>query len=163
MINIIAACSLDGGIGYKGKIPWYYKQDMMFFKKMTLHKIILMGKNTWFSIPNPPLDDRFNMVLTTKEEEYYYGDDVATFDNFDEPIQRYKEIWVIGGESVYKQAIKHEKFKSLYLTRIIKNYTCDKFFPPIPPEYKKTTINRIIENDTELLFEKYENILYKSY
>lgn len=160
MINIIAACSLNGGIGYYGKIPWYYKQDMIFFKKMTLNKVILMGKNTWLSIPNAPLNNRTNIVLTT-QDDIYFPDDVYVYNNFEQPIKEYDEIWVIGGESVYKQALEHKNFKTLYLTRIIKTYTCDKYLPPIPSHCVKTTINRIIENNTELLFEKYENVLYK--
>lgn len=157
MINVIAACEINSGIGYKNKIPWYYKFDMMFFKKMTLEKNILMGKNTWLSIPNTPLKKRTNIVLTTKNN-IQFPDNVIVYNNFDDVVNDYKEIWVIGGENVYKKAFEHKKFKTLYLTRIMAEYNCDKFLPQIPNNYKKTTINRIIENNTELIFEKYDNI-----
>lgn len=155
MINIIAACERNNGIGYNNKIPWYYKYDMMFFKKMTLNKNILMGKNTWLSIPNPPLCQRTNIVLTTKKD-IVFPDNVMVYDNFDEVIKTYDDIWVIGGENVYRKALQHKNFKTLYLTRIMKEYKCDKFFPIIPNYLKKKTINRIIENNTEIIFERYD-------
>lgn len=160
MMNIIAACEINNGIGYNNKIPWYYKYDMIFFKKMTLDKNILMGKNTWLSIPNPPLQQRRNIVLTTKND-ITYPDNVIVYNNFEEAVKEYKEIWIIGGENVYKKALRHKNFKSLYLTRIIKEYKCDKFFPIIPNYCNKKTINRIIENNTEIVFEQYDNINYK--
>jgi dihydrofolate reductase len=161
MINIIAACcSNNNGIGYKGNLPWkYIKEDMIHFKQMTTNKTIIMGRCTWESIKQQPLKNRKNIVLTSKNN-IKVPQEVTIYNNFDDVIKDYidKEIWVIGGEKLYKQALEHPNFNTLYLTRIMKDYPCDRFFPSIPKIYKKITINKIIINENiELIFEKYIN------
>jgi len=41
-------------------------------------------------------------------------------------------VWVIGGGTLYEEAIRHPACESLVITRLSGNYNCDAFFPPIP-------------------------------
>ena len=69
---VVAICSLNQGIGYKGTIPWpYCAEDMRFFRRITtavrdpsLRNAVLMGRKTWESLPFKPLSKRLNIVLS---------------------------------------------------------------------------------------------------
>ena len=68
---MILACTFDGGIGLDDTIPWYMPEDLKKFKKITTNvndsdkmNAVIMGKNTWESLPKRPLTDRVNIVIT---------------------------------------------------------------------------------------------------
>ena len=69
-VNFIAACDNAGGIGKDGKLPWQIPEELKYFQKMTDGNIVVMGKNTYFSIPKKfrPLSNRLNLVLTNDKE-----------------------------------------------------------------------------------------------
>ena len=65
LYSIIIACCLNGGIGYDNRIPWNIKEEMKLFKRITTGDIeynginaVIMGRNTWESLPNKPLQNR---------------------------------------------------------------------------------------------------------
>lgn len=136
-MNFSAIVAIDSnfGIGIDNNLPWTLKSDLKWFKKNTLHKHIIMGSNTYFSIPNHPLKYRKNIVLTTDfnkiekiESEgtnvfYSIHDLEDYYKNYDE------EFIVIGGSNVYSQFIN--KINKIYLTEINKNFNCNKFFPTL--------------------------------
>jgi len=131
----------EGGIGYKGELPWpRINKDMAFFKKATTNSknnVVIMGKNTWNSLPDQykPLPDRINVVISTtmtqSEINLYESDNVLLFDNFDKALNHFNEddnIWVIGGAKLYQNTISHEKCKFVYITKIYNRYLCDTHF-----------------------------------
>ena len=64
-INLIAAClDKNMGIGFKGKLPWNIPEDLKYFFETTNRNIVVMGHNTWKSIPEKhrPLVNRFNII-----------------------------------------------------------------------------------------------------
>jgi dihydrofolate reductase len=144
-INLIVAYSNNYVIGNNNDIPWYYKEDLIYFKKITTEtidkskkNIVISGYNTHLSIPNNYLKDRINIVITTKKIEnkdnIYY---VNSFDNalelcekliFDDIVEK---IFIIGGESIYNCFRYSEYYKFLdkvYLTRIYKDFVGNKYF-----------------------------------
>ena len=65
-MNIIVAADKNWGIGFKGNLLTHIKEDMKFFKEMTVGKAVIMGRETFLSLPGQkPLPDRKNFVLTT--------------------------------------------------------------------------------------------------
>jgi len=65
-MKLIVACDPNGGIGYKNKLPWTKIQgDLPRFKQLTQNKIVVMGRNTWDSLPKKPLPNRINYILTS--------------------------------------------------------------------------------------------------
>lgn len=154
MINVIAACEINNGIGHLGTIPWCFKSDMIFFKQMTQNQTVVMGRKTWNSLPIKPLSKRKNIVLTTTRRHNII-DTVLVYNNFDDIVKNHDDFWVIGGEKLYKLAFNHPYLNILYLTKIIKEYECDRFLPDIPKYTQKEIINKIYENGVELIFEKY--------
>ena len=55
LFNVIVAHDKKNGIGYKNKLPWHLEHDMNMFKMLTSNNVVIMGKNTWESLPIKPL------------------------------------------------------------------------------------------------------------
>ena len=111
MIGVIAAISQNFVIGKDGEIPWYYKGELKFFREMTTGSVVIMGRKTWESLPKKPLKNRDNIVLS-RQEGYEAEGAVAVCSSLDDAIflaeatlDPEKDIWIIGGESVYDEAL----------------------------------------------------------
>ena len=63
MIGIVAM-NRHGCIGKGNDLPWHYSADLKLFKKRTLNGTVIMGRNTWDSLPRKPLPKRDNVILT---------------------------------------------------------------------------------------------------
>ena len=66
-MNIVVATCKNRGIGIKNSLPWRLLADTYFFKYLTLgneKNAVIMGKNTYLSLPKP-LKHRDNIVLST--------------------------------------------------------------------------------------------------
>ncbi len=130
IISLIAAVDSNMGIGLNGIMPWgYIKEDMAFFKKTTLNYPVVMGRVTFESLNSKPLPNRKNIIIsntiTTTE-------DVCTEKSLEDVIKellikKEKQVFIIGGESIYNKAIYYADI--VYLTHIDKDYNCDRFFP----------------------------------
>lgn len=144
MLRIIAAIERDGGLGYKNKLIWNYPEDLQWFKDNTLNGNVAMGLNTWNSLPKKPLPKRNNIILSNNLE-IVDGIYTTTLNNLlhDYVNEKYDNIWFIGGESIYKQAI--QICDELYITHINKNYKCDTYFPKIDEYFWEKNV--IKEND----------------
>ena len=110
MINLIWAMTKDNLIGKGNDLPWHYKEDLQYFKKNTLDKDVLMGYNTYLSIYDrlgKALPRRNNFVLHFDASLKVEGATLVT--NLEEFLNEYKnnekELFIIGGASVYKQTI----------------------------------------------------------
>ncbi len=142
MYNIIVACDLEDGIGKDNKLPWNFPEDLKRFSQLTRGKgnnAIVMGKNTWESLPKKPLPKRDNLILSStldlemgepKNNYVKTFRDIMSLDKFCEK-QKYDTVWIIGGSNVYEQFLEHVRLKQIYLTRIHKKYDCDTRFPDI--------------------------------
>lgn len=143
--SIIVAHDLKKGIGKNNKLPWRIKGDMDYFKNTTTNVLnqdkinaVIMGRNTWKSIPKKfrPLENRLNIILSKKYDDV---DSQLTFKSLDDSLKYLKtlenieSVFVIGGQQLYEEAIKHDKCEKLIITEINKEYDCDTFFP----EYKE--------------------------
>ena len=71
-MEAILATDINFGISKDGIIPWKSKKDMRFFFNKTKNNVVIMGKTTYFSLPEQfrPLKDRLNIVLTSKPSQY---------------------------------------------------------------------------------------------
>lgn len=128
-LSIIVAIDLHGAIGYKNKLLWHIPEDLKHFKLLTINNTVVMGKNTWLSLPIKPLPERENIIISTTLKGIK---DVLIFSDFNKAlnycIQKNNECFFIGGEQIYRQAINY--VSKLYITRVLKkaNYA-DAFFP----------------------------------
>ena len=133
---MIAAMANDRVIGLENEMPWHLPADLVWFKKNTLNKPIVMGRKTFESIGRP-LPQRRNLVLTRKLDQ-----NIAGCELFDSPdailadTVGESEIMIIGGAQLYQQFLPMAD--RLYLTLIDAKLKGDTFFPDYNPvEWKE--------------------------
>lgn len=134
MMTIIAAVAADGGIGRKGQLLWHISDDLKHFKELTMGKPVVMGRNTWESLPKRPLPGRLNVVITSNPEYEAPGAEIAR--SLEEACRiagKGDDYFIIGGGKIYKESI--EMADCLELTEIeAETEDADTFFPAIKEE-----------------------------
>jgi dihydrofolate reductase len=147
-LSIIVASTLEYGIGYENKLCWNIPAELKFFRHITTSCLrkntknsIIMGKNTWYSIPNAPLKDRVNIIISSQDYEKITKEiedktDVYVFKTIEEALiyiegdDIIERSFIIGGAQLYNTFLeKHIKnIKSIYWSIIYdKKYECDRF------------------------------------
>lgn len=122
-MKLIVACDKNGGIGYKNALPWnQIKGDLPRFKKLTEGGVVVMGRNTWESLPIKPLTNRIHFIVTSKVG--FFPRSCFTIPSLDY-ICNYKNAWVIGGSKLIESA--WQCIDEVHLTQTISEYTCDCF------------------------------------
>ena len=127
-IHLIWAQDKNGGIGKDGKLPWHISEDLKNFKKLTSGSTILMGRNTWESLPVRPLPGRRNIVLSSKVLS-----DVECYTSVEECIEKLdndgtEKFFVIGGSTVYRNFI--HRADELHITQVNEmTQGIDTYFP----------------------------------
>ncbi len=131
MISIIVAYDEARTIGRDGALPWHFKEDLAYFKKITLHHTCVMGRKTYDSIVaslNKPLPDRENIVVTRQKLSDEGVTFIHDFEHFLDTNQYSdEEIFVIGGKEIYTMALPYAK--KLYITHVNGRYEGDTVFP----------------------------------
>jgi len=121
-MKLIIACDPNGGIGYENKLPWSkIEGDLPRFKALTTGKKIVMGRNTYESLPIKPLPNRINIVVSSKLIE-----GVLTIPNISilDSINL-KDAWMIGGAKLVNT--NWWCIDEIHLTKTFTEYTCDSF------------------------------------
>lgn len=136
-LSIICALDKNRGIGKNNKLLTHLPKDLAHFKRVTSGYPVVMGLNTYKSIGRP-LPSRLNIVLSRDKDLKIK--DIKVAHNIDDSIsiaslENPKEIFVIGGASIYQQFI--DRVDRLYLTIIDKTFDADTFFPDYSM-FKKT-------------------------
>lgn len=155
-ITMIAAVGKNLELGKNNNLIWHLKEDMHFFKEQTMHKPIIMGKNTYLSLPRL-LPGRKHVVLTSEEPSL--GKEVLIIHSIEELlkyIENYKEeVMIIGGASLYKQLLQYAK--TLLLTEINQNDPkADVYFPTFnKDEWKREIISEQQEDQIQYKHVKY--------
>ncbi len=158
-IYIIAAIDSNRGLGKDNSIPWKIKEDMKFFKEMTIDSTVIMGHNTYKSLPkkSKPLPNRFNIVLTRQTDLKSTGNifytDIVGMNLYIKSNTLNKDIFIIGGEQIYSYFIKAAS--KIFLTVIDKKYDCDRKFPYISNNYKITKVSNKIYDETEKVYYRF--------
>lgn len=144
-IILIAAVGKNGELGKDNNLIWHLKEDLKFFKENTMGHKIVMGYNTFLSLPKL-LPGRIHLVLTHRNIEI---DNVLVFNDFNKLLAYInsldEEVYIIGGASIYKLFIPYAD--ELLLTEI--NAEClnaDVYFPEWnKEEYDKEILNKVEE------------------
>ena len=135
-IHLIWAQDNNGGIGKDGKLPWHISEDLKNFKRLTSGSTILMGRNTWESLPASPLPGRRNIVLSNKVLS-----DVECYTSVEECIEKLdndgtEKFFVIGGSTVYHNFI--HRADELHITDVDEiTQGIDTYFPITMLKIKK--------------------------
>lgn len=145
MVNLIVAVSENDAIGKGNKLLFHLKDDMRNFRRLTTGNAVIMGRKTYESI-GKALPDRLNIIISRTIHEDV--DDVKWATSLEDAIDiangLKKEIFIIGGGSIYEKALEKDIVDRIYLTRIKKKvYDADTFFPAIDynNEWKVNKVN----------------------
>jgi len=136
MISIIAAVARNRAIGYQNKLIYWLPNDLKRFKALTTGHTIIMGRNTFLSLPKGALPNRRNIVLSRSQKDFPGCD---TYPSLEEALQHCspaEDIYIIGGASVYEQALPLAD--RLCLTEIDDIPSeADTFFPPYKDDWQE--------------------------
>ena len=129
-ISIIAVLDKNNAIGKDNKLLCHLPADLKHFKDITKGYTVVMGQNTYESLPNGALPNRRNIVLSKDKAFKCEGCEVVNSVNeLFNICKEDKEIFIIGGAQIYKLFIK--KANKLYLTLVHHEFEADTYFPEI--------------------------------
>ncbi|MFT4091275.1 MAG: dihydrofolate reductase [Asticcacaulis sp.] len=146
---LIVALSDNNVIGRDNGLPWHLRSDLKNFKAQTQFKPVIMGSNTWDSLPRKPLPGRLNLVLSRDLkfeaeggvvcETLFEALSIAREHAMDDGAD---EIMIIGGAKVYEQTLP--KADRLYVTQVHAEIEGDTHFPVIDPAIWQETQSEFV-------------------
>lgn len=123
MIKIIVAVDKNGAIGKDNDLLYYIKEDLKNFKEITEGNVVVMGRNTWDSLPIKPLPNRQNVILTNSDNIFEGADVLHSLDEVKKlKSTEKKDVYVIGGASVYNQSIEDNIIDEAHITFVNDEY-----------------------------------------
>jgi len=138
--GIVAINEVDC-IGLNGKLPWAIPEEIAFFKRKTLHSIVVMGRKTFESIGGP-LRNRINVVLSKNREisrnlkekfpNVYILSDTSPTDVLTElhlicKMHENNEVYICGGLEVY--TLFQNVITTWYVSNIYNSISGDMYYP----------------------------------
>lgn len=175
--DILVCNDSNNGFAKNNKIPWKIKEDMQLFVKKTtyttlpgLNNVIIMGRLTAEDIKNP-LKDRWNFIISRTIKPYISLNinEFSYFSSLNECLlhclnnkmsNNFDNIFVIGGEQLYREAMVHPYSRYIYQSCIDHDYKCDRQCN-IPERYTLINTTKLNCND-ELLSERVD-VSFKQY
>jgi len=129
-ISIIVAIGENNEIGKNNNLLWHISEDLKRFKILTSNKTVVMGRNTWNSLPYKPLPNRKNIVLSKNKNLIIEGVEILnSIETIFEKKYTENEIFIIGGEKVYRQFLEYAD--KIYITKVFQSFDADTWFPKI--------------------------------
>lgn len=162
-MNLIVAVDKNWAIGCGNRLLVSIPADMKFFRETTMGKVVVMGRKNLESFPGgQPLKNRTNVVIT--RDKNYKVKDAVVVTSVEEALKELKtygedEIYVIGGESIYRQLLPY--CKTAYVTKIDHAYEADTYFPNLDEmdDWRMTGItDEQTYFDLEYVFTRYERV-----
>lgn len=134
MITLVLAINNKRTIGLDGVMPWRNKEDLKFFRRLTMNQTIVMGRKTVEGLPKS-LDGRHILTVSRNES---IENSIQDFESFlKEHADTKKQILVCGGGEIYKQALPYAK--TIYCSVIDDDTVGDTFFQELDKkEFKRT-------------------------
>ena len=160
MIKLIAAVGKNKELGKRGKLIWKLKGDMAFFKTQTIGHTVVMGANTFRSLPKK-LANRTHYVLTTGSIKESDDESVRVFSDFVKLLEEVKQlskkqdVFIVGGANIYNLFMNFAD--EILLTEIdAKEAFADVFFPC----FDKSKYTRCVLASNEENGIKYSHVRY---
>ena len=155
-INIIAAIGRNNELGKKNDLIWRLKGDMKFFRETTMGHPVVMGKNTFDSLPRV-LPGRKNIVLCPDDVE---NSEIELYKSIRDFLIKYQgfdgDVFIIGGPSIYRQFI--DLATKMYLTEIdATDKDADVYFPDFDKD--AWVREELCSKEEESI--NYKHVLYK--
>ena len=104
-LALIAAIAKNNAIGFENKLIYWLPNDLKRFKELTTGHTIIMGSNTFRSLPKGALPNRRNIVLSRKEKEFSGCETFTSLETALANCTNEEIVYVIGGEMLYRTAL----------------------------------------------------------
>tara|TARA_B110000503_G_scaffold106058_1_gene158335 strand:- start:4898 stop:5401 length:504 start_codon:yes stop_codon:yes gene_type:complete len=134
LIRAILAHDSQWGIGKDGDLPWpKNSEDLKWFKECTWESVVVMGRNTWDSLPYSfcPLPNRYNVIVSnTLRTLDHLMVEVVKPDIYKSRLNilsSTQDVWIIGGAQLIKSSL--DIIDELWLNNVQGDYECDTFLP----------------------------------
>lgn len=161
-ISLIACINKANALGKDNKLLYHIKSDLSTFKTLTTHNIIIMGKNTYESLPKKPLPNRTTIIITNEKDynpEVAEDSTVFVCDSIESAIMTAEtiinndeKIFVVGGASIYRQFLEQKLVKRMFLTVVDDDAEGDVFFPEINHEEWETIVKMPPINENGVVY-----------
>lgn len=146
MITLIVARARNGAIGKGNTIPWHAPEDLKAFQRETLGGAIIMGRNTWDSLPFKPLKNRLNLVVSSNPEAADTVCPSLQAAVAEARAQGYQRIYGIGGFGIYRDMLGlADRMLITEVDLTIKD--ADTFFPDFDTQDWDTTGETSLRSD----------------
>ena len=155
-LSIMVAMTRDHVMGKGSSLPWRIPEDTRLFMESTKGTVVIMGKNTWLSLPpkSRPLPDRINIIVSSTLQQQSGALVCATTEEALKLAATYnKKVYCIGGAQLYAAMLPLTKF--LQVSWVKKPYSGDIFFPKIDFSQWKEIETKEFEQFT---YKKYERV-----
>lgn len=130
MLSIIVAIDENNAIGRDNQLLCHLPNDLKYFKRVTSGHTIIMGRNTYESLPVKPLPNRKNVVISSSLTAPPPGAILAgSIEEACRICPETEECFITGGAQIYRQMMPFAQ--KLYITRIHHQFDADTFFPDI--------------------------------
>lgn len=143
-ISMIAAGDIKNAIGYNNRIVWHLPDDLRYFKRRTMGKVCLVGRNTYNSLPQSVKTSRRMCVIS--KSLHYDNSSVYGVESYPNPraaiwqlrTEDIHECIVIGGGQLYQEMMEYAD--TLYYTHVLTQLRqADAWFPEISKHFWKET------------------------
>lgn len=151
-IIIISAIDNNRGIGNGNKLLYRISNDLIRFRSLTRFHTVIMGRKTFDSI-GKPLPERTNIVITRNPSLKIDGCIMASSLQ-DALSQADGLVFIIGGESIYKEALPLAD--ELMLTEIDGVKEADAFFPEFKDSFDLYATEQFFDKDNQVYY-KFNN------
>lgn len=167
--GIVVAADAARGIGLDNTLPWRLPTEMAYFKRVTSESAagrrnaVIMGRKTFESIPAKfrPLKDRLNVVLS--RDPAYAAEGACTARSLEDSLALLAgdpgidKAFVIGGGSLYTEALRHPWCTRVYVTRVHRTFPCDAFLSEFERDFHLISSDGPKQDgDVSFTFEVYE-------
>lgn len=134
-ISLIVAMAQNRVIGRENQMPWHLSEDLKYFKRVTMGKPVIMGRNTFESI-GKPLPGRPNIVISRNPD--YDADGISVVSSVQDALELSEqltelddnaEVMIVGGAQIYAQTLPLAQ--RLYLTEVHAVVDGDAWFPAV--------------------------------
>lgn len=126
---LVAAIGKNNELGIDNHLIWKIKEDLQFYRKLTLHQNIIMGRKTFESMPSGALLNRNVFVLSSKPLDTHF--DINSFNSIETLLQYIEttnqNFIIVGGETIYNMFLPY--VDTMYLTEIDDYAIADTYFP----------------------------------
>ena len=162
-MKAILAMAKNRCIGIEGKIPWHIPNDFRWFKEFTTGKKLIVGKNTFDTLPM--LKNREILVLTRKVEELSHisnqylinkndltGKIINVNDISSMELDKDPDIIVAGGAKTYVRLLPY--ITEFYVTHVNGSYDGDTFMPPFEDLFTKFELVKEFDGHKVIVYTK---------